>query len=125
MSAPTSTVTERHTPEFIQSVIQEGIEEIGRFAVQPEFQALLEDLYARPREERPQFVVDVVLNPEEQARRGIVAPEGMVIQRSAFADGRPTLFCITKKVPLAYPWHKVTITFDSEMVPNVPAGAGG
>lgn len=123
MSAHTS--TERHTPEFIQSVIQEGIEEIGQFVVQPQFQTLLEDLYSLPVEERPQFVIDVVLNPEEQAQRGIIAPEDMLIQRSVFADGRPTLFCVSKLVPLAYPWHRVTITFDSEMSANGQTGAGG
>jgi hypothetical protein len=122
MSAHTS--TERHTPEFIQSVIQDGIEEIGQFVVQPPFQDLLEDLYSRPVEKRPQFVIDVVLNPEEQARRGIITPDDMLIQRSTFADGRPTLFCVSKLVPLAYPWHRVTITFDSEMITNGQTGVG-
>jgi len=37
----------------------------------------------------------------------------MLIQRSEFADQRPTLFCVSKVLPLAYPWHKITVTFDS------------
>jgi len=31
----------------------------------------------------------------QQEIRGIKPPDGMVIQRSEFADGRPTLFCVS------------------------------
>lgn len=105
--------SETQQPEKIRSVLKEGIERIGDFVETPPIQQLLEDLYALPKEERPKFVLDVVLDAEERGRRGIEVPDGMSIQRSQFADGRPTLFCIVKKVPLAYPWQKVTITFDS------------
>ena len=44
------------------------------------------------------------------------------MQRSEFADQRPTLFCVTKMLGLAYPWQKVTITFDSE-TPDVEGTA--
>jgi hypothetical protein len=104
---------EAPTPEQVRSVLKEGIERVGEFVGTPPVQQLLEDLYAIPEDERAQFVLDVVLNPEEWERRGIEVPEDMTIQRSQFADGRPTLFCIVKMVPLAYPWEKVTITFDS------------
>lgn len=100
-------------PEVVQSTIQRGIDEIGKLVLTPEFQALLDELYALPEDDRPAFVKDVILDPDQRARRGVVLPPDMFVQRSAFADRRPTLFCVSKVLPLAYPWHKVTITFDS------------
>jgi hypothetical protein len=109
-----ATVTRKAAaPEEVRAVLKEGIEDIGDFVGTPPVQRLLEHLYALAEDERPQFVLDVVLNAEQRTSRGIEVPEDMTIQRSQFADGRPTLFCIVKKVPLAYPWQKVTITFDS------------
>ena len=105
---------ERGTPDHIHSVIREGIEEIGYFIATPAFHAFLEELYSLPKDEQPTLVSDVILDPEQRAKRGITVPDGMLIQRSKFADGRPTLFCVTKVLPLAYPWQKVTITFDSK-----------
>lgn len=114
------TTAARMTPEalpesraIIQSTIRQNLEEIKAFVATPEVQRLLEDLYALPEADRPQFVLDVVMDAEARARRGIIVPDNMVIQRSAFADGRPTLFCVSKLIPLAYPWRKVTVTFDS------------
>ncbi len=101
-------------PASLQASMQEAIREIGAFAVRPPFQRLLQDLYGLPESERARFVADVVLNPEERSRRGIELPDGLIIQRSAFADARPTLFCVTKYLPQAsQPWRKVTVTFDS------------
>jgi hypothetical protein len=97
----------------IRATIQQSLEEIAAFVARPEFQRLLEDLYALPESERPQFVLDVVMNAEARAHRGIVVPDTMVMQRSTFADARPTLFCVSKLIPLAYPWRKVTVTFDN------------
>lgn len=105
---------ERGSPDHIRLVIREGLEEIARFVATPSFRALLDEMYALPKDERPTFVSDVVLDFQQRARRRITVPDDMVIQRSKFADGRPTLFCVTKVLPLAYPWHKVTMTFDSE-----------
>jgi hypothetical protein len=107
-------------PEAIQSAICEGIKEIGRFTVTTEFQRLIDDLYRLPKVARPAFVQEVILSEEERRRRGIIVPADMVVQRSTFADGRPTLFCVSKILPHAYPWHRVTITFDSGM--NAAAG---
>lgn len=103
------------TPELIQKMICAGIEEIGDFVVRPEFQSLLAELYALPHGARLRFVQDVVIDDDQRLLRGIQVPEGMVIQRSTFADGRPTLFCVSKVLPLAHPWHRVTITFDSSL----------
>lgn len=112
-------------PEHIRAVITDGIRQIGRFVSTPAFKKLLSDLYDREPDEQPAFVDDVVLNREERERRGIDdTAAGLIVQRSEFADGRPTLFCVTKILPLAYPWQKVTITFDSDREP-VGAAADG
>jgi hypothetical protein len=108
--------------EVIKSTIRTGIEEIGHFVVTTEFQQLLEELYEKPNDDRPQFVTDVVLNSEERAQRGITVPDGIHILRSAFADGRPSLFCVSKIIPLAAPWHRVTITFDNDLADRSKAG---
>lgn len=105
------------TPEVasaasVKAEIQHGIEAIGEFAASPAFQAALAELAALPEDARPQFVARELLDPAKRAQRGLVLPDGMRLQRSWFADGRPTLFCVSKVLPLAYPWHKVTITFD-------------
>ncbi len=104
------------TTESLQVVIQQGIEEISEFVAKPEFQSLLEELYALPEEAQYHFVLEVLLNSDELTQRKVVLPEGMLIQRSAFGDGRPTLFCISKYLPLAYPWKKVTVTFDTSKI---------
>jgi hypothetical protein len=104
-----------YTPEEIRDIVQSGIREISAFVLRDEFVALVDELYGLPHAQRPQFVLEVVLSPEERAKRGVHVPEGLRIQRSNFDDGRPTLFCVSKLVEAAYPWNKVTITFDSEL----------
>src|SRR6476659_8075063 len=88
--------------EVIQRVISDGIEEIGRFVTRTAFQRLLNELYALPHAVRARFVEEVVLNSKQLAGRGIETPDGLIIQRSTFADGRPTLFCVSKITPLAH-----------------------
>ena len=102
----------------IRAGVRDAVKRIGRFVRCAEFKALLDDLYALEDDARPDFVLRVILNDEERKRRGIVVPDGMIIQRSTFADNRPTLFCVTQYVPLARPWHKVTITFDDTQSPE-------
>jgi hypothetical protein len=84
--------------------------EIGQFVKTPAFEALLSELRVTAAGERGNFVEKVMLNEEELVRRGVHVPAGMMIQRSYFADNRPTLFCVSKKLPDQR--FKVTITFD-------------
>jgi hypothetical protein len=104
----------------VQAVIQASLSEIAEFTKSPTFQAMLNEMWAIPPEKRPEFVLNVILSPAEREKRSIVTPQGMVIQRSAFADGRPTLFCVTKRLPPGAPWHKVTFTFDNPPNPSSP-----
>jgi hypothetical protein len=99
-------------PQEFGNEVANGILEIGKFVQTPEFQRLLFELRTIPVERRVEFVESVVLNRDELAHRGIETPCGMVLQRSYFADNRPTLFCVTKK--LSQNEWKVTITFDAE-----------
>lgn len=101
-------------PQVVRRTVHRAVLAIADFVLSAPFHRLLLELYALPEEERPGFVLDAVLNGEERRRRGIVLPAEMAIQRSTFYDGRPTLFCISKKESLAYPWRKITITFDNE-----------
>jgi hypothetical protein len=81
------------------------------------FRALLDEMWNLPKEHRAEWVRQVILSDEALAARGIVVPAGMTLQRSAFADNRPTLFCVTKHLPPGLHWHKVTITFDNPSGP--------
>ena len=101
--------------EVIRETLYRGILEIADFVVVDPFLSTLQEMYDMPEEDRPAFVLDVVLNEEAREARGIRVPETMTIQRSTFYDGRPTLFCISKMANLAYPWRKVTITFDNDV----------
>jgi hypothetical protein len=81
----------------------------------------LRELYGLPEEDRADYVLNVLLSPQEQERRGITIPPGMVIQRSAFRDNRPTLFCVTQHLPPDLGWQKVTVTFDNATgAPAIP-----
>ncbi len=106
-------ISELGTTDIVEAEIKKGITAIGEFVASPAFQDVLAELAELKAEERPQFVVDELLDPVKQTLRGLDVPDGMHLQRSHFADGRPTLFCVSKVLPLAYPWHKVTITFDN------------
>lgn len=102
------------SPEIIRQTIYRAVLDIADLVLGSQFSQAITEMYDLPLESRPQFVMDVFLNSEELNRRGIVIPETMNIQRSTFYDGRPTLFCISKREQLSYPWRKITITFDSE-----------
>lgn len=95
--------------------IRTSLLDIADFVDTAEFQQLLVDLWETPPEERPEFVRNVILDEGEMEKRGIEVPEDIVVQRSAFGDNRPTLFCVTKK--LGYGQRKVTVTFDNEPAP--------
>jgi len=92
-----------------------ALQSIRGFVETEPFQRLLDELWALPPDERPEFVSSTILNTEQRRLRGIVVPDGMVIQRSWFADGRPPLFCITRQLRAGLLWKKVTFTFDNPM----------
>lgn len=102
--------------QAVRAAMREGYDELIAFAQTDGFQRIVTELFALPREERPGFVKRVILSPEERARRGCVAPAGILFQRSSFGDRRPTLFCIKTYLPdeLHLPWQNVNLTIDDE-----------
>lgn len=91
--------------------IRASLQEINKFVSADPFRSLVDELRLLPsQEERHDFVARVITNEEALGERGINVPANMRVQRSFFADGRPTLFCVSSK--LADGLRKVTITFD-------------
>ena len=97
----------------IADEIRAALAEVSAFVQEPPFSDLIGELWALPLDERKVFVREVLIDGAELHRRGVVVPEGLVVQRSAFRDGRPTLFCVVKHLPPGLGWEKVTITFDN------------
>lgn len=85
------------------------------FVTTPEFREIMKELGDRHAQERPSFVMSVLLDKAELARRGVFPPDDILIQRSAFGDRRPTLFCVKKLLPDQYSdvWQNVNFTFDN------------
>lgn len=104
--------------ENIGQVITRGIDEILEFVQGARFKLILSELGQLDAQDRQEFVDKVILNPIELLHRGITIPLGLAIQKSKFADGRPTLFCVSKAIDGPKPWHKVTITFDNDFLPE-------
>jgi hypothetical protein len=102
--------------EELCSVMRQAYDALIDFVTTMEFGQVYEELQELAPHERPGFVVSVLLNPDELARRGIRVPERILIQRSAFGGRRPTLFCVKKLLPAKYSnvWQNVNITFDNE-----------
>lgn len=101
--------------EELEAVMRSHYAEIIEFVTTPEFRSAMEEMTSLLPEERPNFVYDVLLNDDELAKRGIRRPNGLLIQRSAFGDRRPTLFVVKKFLPEKYKnvWQNVNITFDN------------
>ncbi len=96
---------------FVRTEAREGLEQIRDYVLTDGFVRLLTELYSHDPAERDAFVREVVLQPAEQRRRGVVPPTGVKLQRSQFGDDRPTIFCVTKL--LSDGIRKVTYTFDN------------
>lgn len=104
-------------PKKLAQDIKNGLHELQEFASKPEFRALLNELWDLPLDQRAWFVANVILDPHELEIRGIRVPADLKLQRSAFRDNRPTLFCIVRYIPEGLQWSKVTITFDNPSGP--------
>lgn len=86
--------------------------ELEEFYLSDAFQELLAELFSIPEDLRFDFVEEVILKVEQLERRGIRCPRGISLQRTQFADERPTLFAVVKHVQIG-PWKKLTITIDN------------
>jgi hypothetical protein len=91
-------------------------EKILDFCFSENFINIVKECFALPERLRHEFVELVLLSTEQLSARGVHIPHGLRIQRSYFADRRPTLFCVTCALPDGCGWKKVTMTFDNELV---------
>jgi len=114
MAVEAESLRDTNSSADFERALKGSFDELTDFVGGAEFQQLVADLYALPLGERARFVERVVIDMDELRSRGIVPPDGIVVQRSAFADSRPTLFCVTKKLPAGHGWQKITVTFDND-----------
>lgn len=95
------------------AIFAEALHAVVDFSMSEEFQTVLEEMWELPPELRHEFVELVLLSSDELSRRGVAIPSGIEIQRSWFEDERPTLFCITKRLPPGMGWKIATVTVDN------------
>jgi hypothetical protein len=100
----------------LKAVMREYYDKIIDFVTTDAFKELMLEMSALSPYERPKFVADVLINKDELKSRGVLVPDGILIQRSAFGDRRPTLFAVKHFLPDGYSdvWQNVNITFDNE-----------
>lgn len=85
-------------------------DDLTRIVSTPAFRGVVEHLMDLPSSAlRHQFVRDVMIDRASLESWGVRLPSDVLVQRSAFSDERPTLFCVTRHVTTNL---KVTITFD-------------
>lgn len=113
----------------LSAVMRKTYDELIGFITTPAFRALHKELISLPPKDRPAFVAAVIMQPDERAKRGLVVPEGILIQTSAFGDRRPTLFAVKKFLPAKYhgAWENLNWTFgnvyEDEEVSRAPEHA--
>lgn len=100
----------------LSEAMRRNYDRIISFITTPEFKALHNEIRSLPPTDRPSFVERVILNRAELTKRGIVVPEDILIQTSAFGDRRPTLFAVKLFLPSKFhcAWENTNITFDNE-----------
>ncbi|WP_411958314.1 hypothetical protein [Paracoccus homiensis] len=98
--------------------MREHYDKIIDFITTDSFKQLMLEMSTLSAIERPKFVAEVLINSDELKSRGVIVPDGILIQRSAFGDRRPTLFAVKHFLPDEYAdvWQNVNITFDNEYV---------
>jgi len=99
----------------LQAVMRTYYDKIIDFITTDAFKALMVEMSELSHRERPVFVHDVLLDNDVLRTRGVTVPDGILIQRSAFGDRRPTLFAVKHFLPERYSnvWQNVNITFDN------------
>lgn len=104
------------TRQELGAAMRETYDELITFVTSEPFQAIHAELMNLSKQERPGFVLRVLLRKEELVKRGVQVPGGILIQTSAFGDRRPTLFVVKKFLPPRFHqvWQNVNITFDNE-----------
>ncbi|MGW8500234.1 hypothetical protein [Streptomyces sp. CLCI03] len=99
----------------LASVMRKNYDDLIEFVTSPAFKKVHAELMDLPEPQRPAFIMEVLLRPDEMRKRGVEIPPGILIQMSAFGDRRPTLFAVKKFLPKKYhgAWENVNITFSN------------
>ena len=102
--------------EELSLAMRKAYDDIIEFITTPEFQAIHRELMSLQIKYRPAYVAKIILDRDELLARGLVVPEGILIQASAFGDRRPTLFAVKKFLPKKFhkAWENVNWTFSNE-----------
>jgi hypothetical protein len=109
-----------YTHGELKKVMREHYDKIIAFVTSEPFQELMVSIAELPSAERAKFVHEVLLDDNALKAKGVEIPDGILIQRSAFGDRRPTLFAVKHFLPDKYTgiWQNVNITFDNKYVDN-------
>lgn len=107
---------------FPQEKLDRAFHGVNQLIASDAFKSLLHEIWSLPPELRHEFVETVILDPEQLSLRGLEIPPDVTLQRSWFADDRPTLFCVVKHVEEGAGWRKVTATFDNPITPTSTLG---
>ena len=103
------------TSEELTQAMQSNYDDLLAFFYSDDFQRVHQYMQDMTAQARAAFVRDVLINPEKLKEEfGIVVPDGIMIQRSAFGDRRPTVYCLKKWLPEKYHvvWENTNLTFD-------------
>lgn len=100
----------------LQEAVRNNYEVLMSVVTQPAFLELHREMMDLAPTDRPAFVYREILRPEALARRGIVVPEDVLVQVSAFGDRRPTLFVLKRFLPARFhaAWENNNLTFFNE-----------
>lgn len=98
---------------LLSSELAEFFRPLVDLVCQPSFVALLKETMSLPESVQHEFIEIAWLDPAILKQRGVVIPDGVTVERSWFADQRPTLFCVVAHLPAGYGWEKITFTFDA------------
>ena len=105
----------------LSAAMREAYDDLIEFVMLEPFQKMYSELMALPFTDRPTYVMDVIMNPEVRASRGLRVPEGILLVTSAFGDRRPTLLAVKKYLPKKFhgAWENVNWTFVNEFDDDV------
>lgn len=103
-----------YSQDELAAAMSDAYSAIIDFVTTDEFTSLMNEFSRLESTQRPLFVANVLLDDQALLDRGVSVPEGILIQRSAFGDRRPTLFVVKKFLPERFSdvWQNVNITVD-------------
>lgn len=121
-SKPSANLAEKNYDDLdfnqveLMCAMREAYDDIIAFVTTSSFVAFYEEMMSLDQTERPGLISRVLFQPDELRRRGILVPDGILIQTSAFGDRRPTLFAVKKMMPEKYSmvWENMNLTFNNE-----------